>query len=114
MTERCMRRDPSYQALSTSQRFWARALQTSVTGSSMKPTRFLFMAGMAALIVAISCGGEVAAGCGDDAKECMQNGKPTCVPKDDPRYGCASNSCLSCGGGGFRHVRLGCDAVSGM
>jgi hypothetical protein len=51
------------------------------------------------LIAGGSCGGDVAtSGCPDQMKDCLVAGQHTCVRKDDPKYGCASETtCLSCG-----------------
>jgi hypothetical protein len=67
--------------------------------------------------LAASCGSDVAAfECAPDAKLCTVAGKPTCVPKDDPKFGCASQlACISCGSLGFDHVKVAtCDRLRGV
>jgi hypothetical protein len=70
--------------------------------------------GMAALFVAAACGGDLITGCPDDQKQCLVDNKPTCVSKSDPKYGCASTVCESCGTLDGLHVKANiCDVAHG-
>jgi hypothetical protein len=86
-----------------------------MTPTAMTRTRFLGVVGVWALIVAAACSGDVTAlsGCTDQTKFCAVAGQYTCVPKDDPTYGCGNeNTCLSCAALGFVHVKAaGCDII---
>ena len=75
----------------------------------------LFLLGAGGWFVAMACGGNLTTGCPTNSKECMIGGTTMCVAADDPKYGCMSSTCLSCGGlSNARHVKVyGCDATRG-
>ena len=75
----------------------------------------LFLLGAVGWFVAMSCGGDVPAGCPAGGKECMLGPNMACVAADDPKYGCVSSTCLSCGAlSNARNVKVyGCDAAQG-
>lgn len=48
--------------------------------------------------------------CPPGKKRCDVAGKATCVPTDDPKTGCNSPRCDSCGTQGWSHAQTKCDA----